>query len=223
MLLQKVENEKNSKDHTMKGLNEEIAEQDEMINRLNKEKKMIAEHSAKSSEDLLGAEEKVNHLLNVKKKLECTLDELEGSYEKEKRGRTQVEKERRKIEGELKMMQDTVGEFERTKKELEALIAKKEKDINNLGSKLEDEQGGVVRLQKTIKEYQQRIEELEEELEAERQSRSTAERQRSDLSRELEDLGDRLDEAGGATAAQIELNKKRESELLKLRKDLEEV
>merc|ERR1719340_139419 len=96
--LQKIENEKNSRDHTMKGLNEEIAEQDEVINRLNKEKKMAAEQSAKSSEDLLGAEEKVNHLMNIKKKLESTLDELEGTYEKEKRGRAQVEKERRKVE-----------------------------------------------------------------------------------------------------------------------------
>ena len=41
--MQKVENDKNSRDHTMKGLNEEIAEQDEIINRLNKEKKMAAE------------------------------------------------------------------------------------------------------------------------------------------------------------------------------------
>ena len=32
----------------------------------------------------------------------------------------------------------------------------------------------------------------------------------------------RLDEAGGATAAQVELNKKREAELAKLRRDLEE-
>ena len=31
-----------------------------------------------------------------------------------------------------------------------------------------------------------------------------------------------MDEAGGATAAQIELNKKREAELGKLRRDLEE-
>merc|ERR1719419_1038018 len=120
------------------------------------------------------------------------------------------------------MMQDTVADFERSKKDLEAMISRKEKDIATLSSKLEDEQGGVIRIQKTIKEYQQRIEELEEELEAERQSRGNAERQRSDLSRELEDLGERLDEAGGATAAQIELNKKREAELLKLRKDLEE-
>ena len=40
--------------------------------------------------------------------------------------------------------------------------------------------------------------------------------------RELEELGERLDEAGGATAAQIELNKKREAELAKLRRDIEE-
>ena len=38
----------------------------------------------------------------------------------------------------------------------------------------------------------------------------------------MEELGERLDEAGGATAVQIDLNKKREQELLKLRRDLEE-
>lgn len=69
---------------------------------------------------------------------------------------------------------------------------------------------------------QARIEELEEELEAERASRSKVEKQRNELQHELEDLSDRLDEAGGATAAQIELNKKREMELQKLRRDLDE-
>merc|ERR1711963_488055 len=66
------------------------------------------------------------------------------------------------------------------------------------------------------------VEVLEEELEAERQARAKAERQRSDLAREIEQLGERLDEAGGATHAQIELNKKREAEVAKLRKDIEE-
>ena len=42
------------------------------------------------------------------------------------------------------------------------------------------------------------------------------------MARELEQLGERLNEAGGATSAQIELNKKREAEVQKLRKDLEE-
>lgn len=49
-----------------------------------------------------------------------------------------------------------------------------------------------------------------------------AEQQRAHLARELEELGERLEEAGGATSAQIELNKKREAELSKLRRDLEE-
>merc|ERR1711976_28633 len=41
-------------------------------------------------------------------------------------------------------------------------------------------------------------------------------------SRELEELSERLEEAGGATAAQVELNKRREAEMAKLRRDLEE-
>merc|ERR1711876_56308 len=86
----------------------------------------------------------------------------------------------------------------------------------------DDEQTLVAKVQKSIKEQQGRVEEMEEELEAERQARAKAERQRSDLARELESLGERLTEAGGATHAQIELNKKREAEVQKLRKDLEE-
>merc|ERR1711979_153026 len=88
--------------------------------------------------------------------------------------------------------------------------------------RLEDEQSAVSKLQKTIKEMQSRIEVNEEELEAERQARSQAEKQRGTLSRELDDLTERVDEASGATAAQIELNKKREAEIGKLRRDVEE-
>merc|ERR1712240_915798 len=111
---------------------------------------------------------------------------------------------------------------ERTKKELEAHIDRKEKDTHALLSKLDDEQSLVAKIQKSIKETQSHVEEMEEELEAERQARAKAERQRSDLARELENLGERLGEASGATTAQIELNKKREAEVTKLRRDLEE-
>ena len=49
-----------------------------------------------------------------------------------------------------------------------------------------------------------------------------AEKQRNELQRELDELSERLDEAGGATQAQVEVNKKREQELQKLKRDLEE-
>merc|ERR1719412_2295798 len=94
--------------------------------------------------------------------------------------------------------------------------------MTGLGSKLEDEQSLVSKVQKSIREFQGRIEQMEEELEAERQARAKAERQRSDLAREAENLNERLNEACGATAAQVELNKKRDAEVAKLRKDVEE-
>ena len=79
---------------------------------------------------------------------------------------------------------------------------RKDSEINNLNSRLKDEQSLVAQLQKKIKQ-QARIEELEEELEAERQARSKVEKQRQALQQELDDLAERLDEADGATQAQV--------------------
>ena len=64
---------------------------------------------------------------------------------------------------------------------------------------------------------QARVDELDEELSVERNNRAKAEKNRSLLSRDLEDLGTRLAEVGSNTSTQIELNKKRESELVKLK------
>merc|ERR1719283_594338 len=218
----KVEQEKANRDHTIKVLQDEIAEQDEVINKLNKEKKHLSATQAKSNEDLIGAEEKVKHLNAVKSQLESTLDQLEGGLDKEKKSRATLEKQKRKIEGDLKMSQDTVADLEREKRDVENAIANKEKNVHMLSSKLDDEQSLVAKAQKNIKELQARVEAAEEELEAERQARAKAERQRSDMAREIEQLGERYDEASGATVAQVELNKKREAEIVKLRKDVEE-
>merc|ERR1719483_760629 len=218
----KVEQDKGNRDHTIKVLQDEVGEQDEVLNKLNKEKKHLSATQAKSSEDLVAAEEKVAHLMQVKSQLEATLDQLEGGLDKEKKSRSNLEKQKRKIEGDLKMAQDMVADLERGKREVEGVIAGKEKNNQLLSAKLDDEQSLVAKAQKNVKELQGRVEATEEELEAERQARAQAERQRSDLSREIDQLGSRLDEAGGATVAQVELNKKRESEIVKLRKDVEE-
>merc|ERR1719495_1728550 len=205
----KVEQEKANRDHTIKVLQDEVAEQDEVINKLNKEKKHLSATQAKSSEDLVAAEEKVSHLMSVKFQLESTLDQLEGGLDKEKKARATLEKQKRKVEGDLKMAQDTVADLEREKREIENIIANKEKNTQMLSAKLDDEQSLVAKAQKNIKELQGRVEGAEEELEAERQARAQAERQRSDLSREIDQLGSRLDEASGATVAQVESNMKR--------------
>merc|ERR1712106_1100590 len=89
--IQKLNQEKTARDHTIKCLNDEIAAQDEIINKLNKEKKHISENNAKGSEDLQNTSDKMDHLNNVKTKLESSLDDLEGSVEKEKRARANVD------------------------------------------------------------------------------------------------------------------------------------
>merc|ERR1712179_573899 len=76
LAISKVELKKGNRDHTIKTLQDEIAEQDQVINKMNKEKKHLSSTQAKSAEDLVSAEEKVHHLSQVKSQLESTLDQL---------------------------------------------------------------------------------------------------------------------------------------------------
>ncbi|OWA50174.1 Myosin heavy chain, muscle [Hypsibius exemplaris] len=220
--LQKAEQDKNSKDHQIRNLNDEMARQDELIAKMNKEKKHLEELGNKGAEDLQAEENKVNHLNKVKAKLEQTLDELEDNLEREKRLRGDVDKSKRKLEQDLKSTQESVADLEKGKRELEQNLSKKDLELNSLNTKLEDEHTLVTKLQRQVKEHQGRLGELEEELEGERQQRQKVEKQRAELARELEEMADRAEEGTGMTGAQIEMNKKREAEMAKLRRDLEE-
>merc|ERR1711962_907544 len=188
--LQKLSSEKSNKDHAIRVLNDEMAHQEEIISKFTKEKKNLQELNAKNAEDFGGIEDRANHL-----------------NEKKKRGN--LEKEKRKAEGDVKMMMETVADLERNKKELESLIFKKDAECANLASKCEEEQIHAGRVAKGIKELQAKIEEMEDEVKHENQARAKAENSKKKLEREYEEIMDRLDEAGGATAAQYELNKKR--------------
>uniref|UniRef100_A0A3Q4HN76 Myosin heavy chain, fast skeletal muscle-like n=1 Tax=Neolamprologus brichardi TaxID=32507 RepID=A0A3Q4HN76_NEOBR len=158
-------------------------------------------------------EEKMVSLLQEKNDLQLQVAAVSNKGE---------EKIHRKLEGDLKLAQESIMDLENDKQQSDEKIKKKDFEISQLLGKIEDEQSLGAQLQKKIKELQARIEELEEEIEAERAARAKVEKQRADLSRELEEISERLEEAGGATAAQIEMNKKREAEFQKLRRDLEE-
>ncbi|XP_035244897.1 myosin-7-like isoform X2 [Anguilla anguilla] len=220
--LAKVEKEKHATENKVKNLVEEMAALDDTILKLTKEKKALQEAHQQTLEDLQAEEDKVNVLTKAKAKLEQQVDDLESSLEQEKKVRMDLERAKRKLEGDLKLSMESVMDLENDKQQLEEKLKKKDFEMNQISSKIEDEQALVNQLQKKIKELQARIEELEEELEAERAWRAKVEKQRGDVARELEELSERLEEAGGATSAQIEMNKKREAEFLKLRRDLEE-
>merc|ERR1712045_572547 len=124
-----------------------------------------------------------------------------------------VQKIKRKVEGDLKLTQEAVSDLERIKSELSQTVQRKEKELASMGAKIEDEQTLGSKYSRQIKELQSRLEEVDEELAVERQNRAKAEKNRSLLSRDIEDLCQRLEDAGNNTATQIELNKKREAEL----------
>merc|ERR1712066_673234 len=52
LAFQKLEQEKTNRDHTIRSLSDEVCQQDEVINKLNKEKKMIGDTQAKAYDDL---------------------------------------------------------------------------------------------------------------------------------------------------------------------------
>ena len=59
--------------------------QEEMVAKLNREKRQWADGRQKNEEELQAAEDRANHLNRVKAKLEQNLDELEDSVEREKK------------------------------------------------------------------------------------------------------------------------------------------
>ncbi|XP_042363728.1 myosin heavy chain, fast skeletal muscle-like isoform X1 [Plectropomus leopardus] len=222
LTLAKVEKEKHATENKVKNLVEEMTSQDETIAKLTKEKKALQEAHQQVLDDLQAEEDKVNTLTKAKTKLEQQVDDLEGSLEQEKKLRMDLERAKRKLEGDLKLAQETIMDLENDKQQSDEKLKKKDFETSQLLGRIEDEQSLCAQLQKKIKELQARIEELEEEIEAERAARAKVEKQRADLSRELEEISERLEEAGGATSVQIEMNKKREAEFQKLRRDLEE-
>merc|ERR1711872_441443 len=145
-------------------------------------------------------EDKCNHLNKVKHKLEQHLDEAEDSLEREKKMKNDVEKLKRKIEGDLRLTQEAAAELERVQAELNQNVQRKEKEFATMAAKIEDEQTLGGKYQKQMKELGARLEDLDEELALERQNRAKAEKARSILSRDIEDLGQKLEDAGNSTA-----------------------
>ncbi|KAG7271839.1 hypothetical protein CRUP_023749 [Coryphaenoides rupestris] len=222
LTIAKVEKEKYATENKVKNLVEEMAVLEEHLLKSSKEIKSLQEVHQQTLDDLQAEEDKVNSLTKTKVKLEQQVDDLEGSLEQEKKVRADLDRSRRKLEGDLKLSQETIMDMESDRHRLEETLKQKDFEVINLQGRIEDEQALSILQQKKIKEQQARIEELEEEMESERSSRAKVEKQRSDLSRELEEISERLEEAGGATAAQVEFNKKRDMEFHRLRRDLEE-
>merc|ERR1711892_340229 len=176
-----------------------------------------------TEEDIEAMEDKCNHLSKVKGKLEQALDESEDALEREKKVKNDVEKSKRKIEGDLKLTQEAVGDLERIKAEINQSLSRKEKEFQAICAKIEDEGTLGNKYGKQIKELQARLEDVDEELQIERSYRAKADKSRAILKKDIEDIAARLEEVGANTSTQVELNKKREADLARIKVELDEL
>ncbi|XP_054026538.1 myosin-3-like [Dryobates pubescens] len=222
LTLGKGEKEKHASENKVKNLTEEMTDLDQTIAKLIKEKKVLQEVHQQALDDLQMEEDKVNTLTKARIKLEQQVNQVEGSLEQERKGCMDLERAKRKLEGDLKLAQEAIEDLENDKQHLDEKLRKKDFDFNQMQNKVEEQQHSGARLQKKIRELQAHVTELEEETLSEKAMRVKAEKHCAELARDLEGISARLEEAGGASTAQAELDKKREAEFQKMRRDLEE-
>merc|ERR1712088_309120 len=131
-----AESDRADKDDQIRTCKEEIDHQNDMISKLQREKKGCQESRQKTEEDI--------------------------------QAKGDVEKLKRKVEGDLKLTQETVADLERMKGELSQSVQRKEKESAAIAAKIEDESTLGGKYSKQTKELQSRLEELDEELTIER-------------------------------------------------------
>ncbi|NXD97969.1 MYH4 protein, partial [Chaetorhynchus papuensis] len=222
LTLIKAEKEKHATENKVKNLTEVVTGLDETVAKLVKEKKALQEAQQQALDDLQIEEDKVNTLTKARTKLEQQVNHVEGFLELERKACVDLGRAKRKLEGDLKLAQETVVDLENDKQLLDEKLRKKDFDFNQMQNKIGEQRNSGTHLQKKIRELQARAAELEEESRSEKAARAKAEKRCGELARELEEIHGSLEEAGGATTAQTELNKKREAEFQKMRRDLEE-
>ncbi|KAL3117013.1 hypothetical protein niasHT_002972 [Heterodera trifolii] len=221
--LKRVEEDKKKMDDRIKENHEAIAQQDEAIAAANKERKRAEEENRRMGEELQAEQEKHTQAARAKAKLERSIEEIEDTLDRERRQRLDMEKNKKKLESEVHLVEEHIAEMQKQKGDTEMRQQRVEGEIMELNGKLEEQNGIVGKLQRHLKDRQTRLVELEEELEQERNSRTKSDKNRGNTQTQLDDLNDSIDEEAGKLAAQAELAKKKELDLMRLRQELEEL
>ncbi|KAM5275971.1 LOW QUALITY PROTEIN: myosin-15 [Hipposideros larvatus] len=245
-ILAKSEKGEHASENRVKNLTEEVESLNEDVSNLHRTATALQEASQQTLDDL-HMEEKPSNLRKAKLKLEQKVDVLsdmsrwtwylphghvgtlcdtgveellEGAFEQERKVKMNCEREKLKLEGDLKLNRESLAYLESSQLQLAEKLRKKELEMSQMNLKVENEKGLVAQLQKMVKEPTQ-IQYLKEQLEAERTT-AKVERERADLTQELEGLNERLEGVGGANLAQLEITKKQEIKFQKFHRDMEE-
>ncbi|KAF6385171.1 hypothetical protein mRhiFer1_011460 [Rhinolophus ferrumequinum] len=157
----------------------------------------LQEAHRQTRDDLNTEEEKLSNLSKAKLKLEQHVDL--GALEQERKAKMNCEREKLKLEGELKLNQESLAYLESSQLQLAEKLRKKELETSQMNSKGEKEKDLVAQLQKMVKEFQiiiyqtpkrhaDSLAELEGQVEDLQQVKQKLGKDKSDLQLEMDDL-----------------------------------
>merc|ERR1712168_571480 len=140
---------------------------------------------------------------------------------REKKAKADLDKVKRKLDGELKNSKEAFAALEGDHALLGDNYRKKDLDFNSLSGRFDDAEAALASAARKHKELNAKFEELEAEYENERAAKNKVEKNRNELVHEMQALTEQLEEAGGATAAQVDLIKRRDADFAELKTEFE--
>merc|ERR1712209_262126 len=167
----RMETQKNDVQKQLDDVNKRVKGEEDLINSINQAGVKVTSDANRLREEIKNLEcdcEKAEEDKSTKDNQIRTLreeiahqEELIGKLQKEKKSKRDVEKMKRKIEGDLKLTQEAVSDLERVRSELQQTLMRKEKELSSVSAKIDDEATLGSKYAKQLKELQSRLEELD--------------------------------------------------------------
>lgn len=186
-----------------------------------KEKKRVEQSNEKLIEQLHQEEDKTNQLNKFKAQLQLELATAEESIEKEKREKAEQSRVIQKQTGDFKAAQDSIEQLTNVNFTMEDSIRKKDNEIASLTAVCTQKDNELVILEKRSKELSNNLSEIQNQFEFENMAKLKSEKQRKELTVELDSLYKKMQGACDATTIQVELNMKYEQDLKKMKQEMD--
>ncbi|CAF1035648.1 unnamed protein product [Rotaria sordida] len=220
---QKLQIERVQFEGKIKNFEDIVASQQNELNKLQKERKFLDDKLQEVVHQQQDEGEKLKNLLRIKTKQESQCADLEERLKREIELRQKLEREIRRLEGEVQELREQLQDRMQQIHDLQVHLARREEELTQAVTNIETEAATKVTFQRQIREFQTSIQDLQDDMESEKESRKRLEREKRELMEENESLRNELLDRKDINQVMLEREKKRDEEVLTLKRTLEQV
>ncbi|CAM4789251.1 unnamed protein product [Rotaria magnacalcarata] len=220
---QKLQIERVQFEGKIKNFEDVVASQQNELGKLQKERKFLEDKLQEVVHQQQDEGEKLKNLLRLKTKQESQCADLEERLKREIELRQKLEREIRRLEGEVQELREQLQDRVQQIHDLQVHLARREEELTQAVTNIETEAATKVTFQRQIREFQTSIQDLQDDMESEKESRKRLEREKRELMEENESLRNELLDRKDINQVMLEREKKRDEEVLTLKRSLEQV